>query len=183
MDTDALQSLRQRWPADSINVTQSNSAYIFSQLSRAADQPNVYHDYLHLDAIDSKTINDFALANDMTYSPNGTDPSSIDKENVPGWLGPHRNPDKPMFIHRTSGVYQGFPFEIQLAYAVASSQTENTSEVGLNRKSIIQITLPKIFPQIVLDSNKNESSVLRTYPSSLQPQSEACLGGRFFYIL
>jgi hypothetical protein len=178
MNTDCLLPLNQRWPDDRVTVTHLDSVYIFSQLYRSSAQPNVFQKYLRINSEDSQKIKDFASANQMTYSPYGIDLLAGGGKNVPGWLGPRTNTDKPIFTHRTSGKFHGYPIAVQLAYTLATMQKAG-SDVSLDKKSIIEITLPKLFPQIVLDSNVNESAAVRTFPTSFKPDQRHSLEGNF----
>lgn len=66
-----------------------------------------------------------------------------------------------------------------LAYTAADWQQKEATELALNKRSIIRVLLPKPFPQLFLDSNKNDKSLVSAVPTSFKADQKLTLEGSF----
>jgi hypothetical protein len=187
MEIDLLQPLEGRWPNDKVLIKKQPSLKdVEDMLSTPAGQ-NYYQDKLVIDEQDSAIISNFAAKNNMSYSPStDVEPEQYGKR-IPAWLGVQTKATQPVFTHEIKGTLHGYAISFCLAYApavVQSTRGTHTDDptiesVQLTRKSIIRITLPKIFPQIVLDSNKNDEGYMSTIPASFKDSQKMVLEGDF----
>lgn len=187
MNTESLQPLEGRWPNDKILIPAHSGLKNYAELLNAPDGQNFYHDKLVIDEQDNSLITSFATKNGMSYSPSAdVHPRQYGKR-LPAWLGVQTRATQPIFVHETIGILYGYQAKFCVAYAPANNQntrgtrTDNAAmeSLRLTRKSIIRITLPKTFPQMVLDSNKNDKSYTSTIPASFKDDQKLTLEGDF----
>ncbi|MBL8159572.1 hypothetical protein JNJ66_03885 [Candidatus Saccharibacteria bacterium] len=171
MNTAALQPLAGRWPEDVV-PTLDDPQRLFS----TPGTQSVYEGTVQVSETDSQSILQFATDNGMTYQKTVV-PQTGDVP--PAWLGPTLNTTMPVFAHEVQGQLFGFPVTMLLAYTAASTQQSNAENLNLARRSIVRVSLPKVFPQIVLESNKNDKSAVSTMPTSFKTDQKLGLEGAF----
>jgi hypothetical protein len=187
MNTDILLPLEGRWPDDRVLIKKQPGLNDVADMFSTPTGQNYYHDKLVADEDDSNLLSRFAAANNLSYSRAATvDPVQYGKR-LPAWLGVQTKATQPMFIHEIKGTLLGYGISFCLAYApdeLQSTRDTRTDDptiesVRLTRKGIIRITLPKVFPQMVLDSNKNDKGYTSTIPASFQENQKLALEGNF----
>lgn len=171
MNTTAIQILSGRWPDDTIPVSYSASKLFSTPRNRS-----IYEGTEQLNHTDSQAIKLFASENGFSYAPNVI----LDfGSTAPAWLGTTLNTTMPVFAHEISGQISGYPVTMLLAYKAANAQKKGSQTVHLVRKSIICVTLPKYFPQIVLESNKNDKTFVSSIETSFKTKQRLELEGNF----
>lgn len=135
---------------------------------------------------ETAAIKQFALSNGFEYYPGN--PQLVenvvhDYKTFPAWLGPSSKWIKKDAYHVTTGQYRGFYFTMFLMWDYTTNGTsyENPNEqqkidyIKQQTTGIVRVSLPKIFPQVVLDSIKNDryvSSVTTSFDASQSLQLE-----------
>lgn len=180
MNTAALQTLAERWPNDTVKNDRSGISDVGNLLFGASGQ-SIYEDRLQLDEQDSKAIASFAADNGLSYTPRTTEFRQTKfAGNPPAWIGHQIKTTQPVFAHVVSGEISGFPAQIFVGYTAAAVQSgRRDSDIKLNAKSYIKVTLPTFFPQMVLDSNKNDRGITGSMPASFKPSQKLHLEGDF----
>lgn len=133
---------------------------------------------LQIDPTDSKLIADFASANGMTYTARPDDIVYSSKPR-PAWVGPGTSATAPVFVHKVAGNVQGYDVTFFLEYAFGSVRRKYSNDISLRKRSIIRIKLPKVFPQVVLDSRTNEPGYISSFPTTIKPKQKVALEGDF----
>lgn len=178
MDTSLLSPLQSRWPNDrqpsATDMNIQNIEQAIGQLS-GSSSPWVR---LQIDPSDSKIIADFAQANNMTYVARPDDIVYSPKPR-PAWVGPLIPATAPAYVHRVRGSLQGYEISFFLEYAASPVQTRGSDYVALRKRSIVKVRLPKIFPQVVLDSHKNEPGYISSFPTTIKSDQKITLEGDF----
>jgi hypothetical protein len=198
MNTQSLQAFAGRWPHDDINSDPENIPTI-ADVMRAVTEPAAYfRDTLRVDQADAQAMGAFAAANSMQYQTYGAAPSGYPLTHPPAWMGILNAATTPNLIHEVKGTILGYPVSFCLEYSPQRSQndrstdrpangfglrfTTNTttvSQTSLDKRSIIRVTLPKVFPQMVLDSNKNDRGHTSSIPTTIEPDQLLTLEGSF----
>lgn len=134
---------------------------------------------MQFDQTDSQTLSSFAQANHFTYLQTSSYQAGGSPETTPGWLGTTINTTMPVFVHQMDGTLFGYNVSFMLAYATNGMQRDGQATFQFNRRSIIRVSLPKVFPQVFLDSNKNDKGHLSTMASSFTDDQKLSLEGSF----
>lgn len=187
MNTEPLQSLEKRWPNDKILIKQQPNLQDVAAMLRAPSGRNYYQDNLILDEQDTNVISSFAAKNNMAYNSSPNIRPGQYGTNLPAWLGVQTKATQPMFAHEITGTVHGYSVSFCVSYAPADIQDTKVirtddhavKSIRLTRKSIIRVTLPKVFPQMVLDSNKNDRSYTSTIPASFKDSQKMTLEADF----
>ena len=167
MDISPLQALKVRWPAD--------EAVLLSNL----DALHNVSEHLQINENDSQTISQFAAANHFAYAQRPTEPPVRTSGYTPAWIRVPLPLSEPAYIHELTGMIDGYPVVMYLEYVPASTGHSYDRVQKLAKRSIIRVKLPKIFPQIVLDSNKNDRGLTSTFPNSIRSNQSLSLEGDF----
>ena len=179
MQFDILQTLDNRWPNDTVLLGDTNNTALLTGLITSHNNLSVYSDRLRLDEIDSKCIAAFGSAHGMTYTPRADVSVEFPDTADRAWPGHLLNTTAPMLAHKLEGNIHGYSIRTYLAYTASSVQTKGAETVRLVRRSVIRVALPKLFPQVVLESNKNDKSAVSTMPSSFKTSQRVDLEGDF----
>jgi len=135
-----------------------------------------------IDGNDSANIAAFAKANGFSYdsTPKVYEYSSVG--HAPAWVGPWGG----VLAHQVNGKLFGYDTTMSVFYqatGVSSSTSvvfKNTSKLHFNKTSVVRIKLNKIFPQMLLDSNRNDSaSGVSSVPSGIKDSQKISLEGNF----
>ncbi len=184
MDTSLLLPLQSRWPNDrqpfATDINIQNIEEAIGQLSGSISPWK----HLQLDPSDSGVIADFAHANNMTYVAWPDDIAYSSKQR-PAWVGPSIPAMAPVYAHQVKGSLHGYEIMFFLEYTSNSVQKRRSDYVELRKRSIIKLKLPKVFPQVVLDSHKNEPGYVSSFPTTIKSNQKVTLEGDFnsFYSL
>lgn len=179
MQIDALHVLEDRWPGDTLIVDDPTHAASFVKLFSSDKNTNIYDDLLQLDQSDSNSIRAFASANSWSYQPRAVLAEEFPSGTERAWPGHVAPSTAPMLAHRIQGSVYGYEAAMYVAYAPSSTQNESDPAVALVKRSVIKVTLPMTFPQIVLESNKNDKTAVSTMPSTFLPSQRLQLEGNF----
>ena len=179
MDIEKLSALVGRWPNDTIVSNKMIEIRHFPHLFDRPSGKSLFEDALRIDDQDARTIAEFAQANGMEYIQRSTIGSRYFSASVPAWLGAQAPAQTPVFVHELKAKIHGHDCTMVLAYSPVALQANDGSAHSLARKSIIIVSLPKLFPQMVLDSNKNDQGLESTIPSSFKPEQKMDLEGDF----
>lgn len=133
----------------------------------------------HIDRVQQQAILQFAGDNDFDYQE--ADPGLISRwtsrSGVPAWLGTIAWFAPKDAYHVVRGMIRGYEVTFFLIYehltnGISYSNPTPEQEQAYNRqqtRGIVRIKLPRVFPQILLDSNHNDrssnSSIWVTYKS------------------
>ena len=175
MILDALNALTNRWPNDILPT--ENFKQAVSEISGSATLSS----RLQIDQTDSQSLIQFAEVNGLTYSPLADDFNDQNQQTLPAWQGTNLIVNTPYYVHEMRGTMFDYPVRMCLEYKPSSVQVRNSSnhQYKLERRSIVRITLPQLFPQIVLDSNKNDGGAVSTIPTSIDSKQKITLEGNF----
>lgn len=166
MQTESLQALSGKWPDDAIHMDISNPIGATIDMLTSLKDKDYFLKFLKLDKSAQQAIEAFATANDMVYAPH--DQSLVDYsgglsnwKSLPGWVTSAAGGSTVIAAHILRGNMFGFRVEMFTHMWVYGDDTlkEQRGErgyMGFERTGIIKVKLPKNFPQIVLDSNKND---------------------------
>lgn len=117
----------------------------------------------------SDAINTFAIANNFTYSTSDAQISEDCKatgRSTPAWLGMTGFFTGKQINHVIKGSVRGFPVSMflmterltnGLSYQEGSSKQQKEQYYRQQTCGVVRVRLPKQFPQIVLDSYKNDT--------------------------
>ena len=167
MDISPLETLKERWPAD--------QAILLSAL----DALHNVSDHLNIDEHDSQVIAAFAAANHFSYTQRPTLPPVRTAGYTPAWIRVPLPLNEPAFAHELTGVIDGYPVTMYLEYIPAATGGRDDNVQHLAMRSIIRVALPKVFPQLVLDSNKNDRGLTSSFPNAIQSSQAISLEGDF----
>ena len=167
MDTSPLEGLGERWPAD--------KAILASAFDALQDVSN----HLKIDEHDSQVISQFAADNRFSYAQRPAEPPVRTAEYTPAWIRVPKLLNEPAYAHELTGVIDGYPVLMYLEYVPAAVGGHEDKVQKLAKRSIIRVSLPKVFPQIVLDSNKNDRGLTSSFPNSIQTRQAIRLEGDF----
>lgn len=134
----------------------------------------------------TRAIQQFATDNGFDFQLHNSDIveySIRDYKILPAWLGAVGMTAKKDAYYILSGQYMGFPTTMFLmwdnltegVYYRQPNEDQRMRYIRQQTTGIVRITLPKVFPQIVLDSNKNDrvqSSIRTEYESSQRMRLE-----------
>lgn len=185
MDTTLLQSLDGRWPRDEVRTKSQPSISDAISMLATAQNVSLYRDHLVLDAADSQALASFAAAMRLTYAAYDTTQSLPRTMHPPAWLGVRVPSTVPLYAHVMTGKLMGYPVTMSLEYAPANAQADKPSDpqgyepIQIHKRSIIRVALPKVFPQMLLDSNANDHGVSSSIPSSVARDQLVTLEGQF----
>lgn len=179
MDTSALQPLEGRWPNDIIPEPSGSDFQFAEKLFTTPRNQSVLQGLVQFDQTDSQALDAFAVANYFTYSQTSSYQAGSSPETTPGWLGTTINTTMPVFVHQMDGALFGYNVSFMLAYSTNSVQRDGQPTIHLDKRSIIRVSLPKVFPQVFLDSNKNDKGYLSTMASSFTDDQKLTLEGSF----
>lgn len=167
MNLTSLQPLANRWPADQLVLPAKDGLFI--------------------DTADSQLLANFAADNGWTYQ--ASSDFAINRYGTvpPAWLGSRGGGlASPLFAHVISGRLAGYSFEACLAYTPPvlwagrrPATSDAATQIPLQRRGIVRVTLPKLFPQLVLDSNKNDQGADSSLPASFAAKQKLSLEGDF----
>lgn len=179
MNITALQPLAGRWPNDVLPNDRDTSRELHAVITSRSGQ-SMYDKLFVFDPNDSQHIADFAHENGWSYTLQTNEfNQSAYAGRQPAWLGRQIRTTQPVFAHQITGTIDGFPAQMFVGYTTGSVQNTNTKVVNLIRKSYIRVTLPKVFPQMVLDSNKNDRRLTGSIPTSFKTSQKLRLEGNF----
>lgn len=181
MNTDALQPLTGRVPADIIMSDPSGISDVSSIIAGPRGQ-SIYENRLQIDEADSGRIAAFARDNGWNYTPRTTYNQTQFGGDPPAWLGIQLKTTQPVFAHEVRGELAGFPFAMFIGYTTAAVQTtsrKNPEPIRLNQTAYITVTLPKKFPQMALDSTKNDKGIVSSLATSYKTNQLLQLEGNF----
>ena len=167
MDISPLEALKGRWPADQ------------AILSSILDTLHNVSDHLLIDDHDSQAISQFAAANHFAYARRPAEPPVRASGYTPAWIRVPQPLNEPAYAHELTGMIDGYPVVMYLEYVPSSSGQSDDKVQNIARRSIIRVKLPKIFPQLVLDSNKNDRGLTSTIPNSIRSNQSITLEGDF----
>ena len=167
MDISPLVALKGRWPADQ------------AILSSTLDALHNVSDHLQIDKHDSQAISQFAAANNFAYAQRPAEPPVRASGYTPAWIRLPVPLNEPTYAHELTGIIDGYPVAMCLEYIPASTGQGDGKVQNLDKRSIIRVKLPKIFPQLVLDSNKNDRGLTSTIPNSIRSSQAITLEGDF----
>lgn len=170
MNTDALKTLETNWPK--VTLADPN-------LNTAIQRLNIanYFNSIEFDNSDSQAIAEFAKANNMEYLPKklGNDYVTYKEGWVyqPAWLG---NNNTPLLTNIVYGELLGYRLEFSVRL---TADTLVMGKVKPTQQGIVRVKLPKLFPQVLLDSNKNDQSKLSNVAVSFKSDQRLGLEGDF----
>ena len=167
MDISPLETLKERWPADQ------------AILSSALDALQNVSDHLNIDEHDSQVIAAFAAANHFSYTQRPTTPPVRTAGYTPAYIRVPLPLNEPAFAHELTGAIDGYPVTMYLEYVPATTGGRDDNVQHLAKRSIIRVALPKVFPQLVLDSNKNDRGLTSSFPNAIQSSQAISLEGDF----
>lgn len=141
----------------------------------------------------SNTIQKFAADNGFEYfsrKPELVEYDWHDYKSLPAWLGMVGITAAKDAYNVVSGDFMGYPFTMFLMWDKLTdgmiyrqpNEQQRLQYIQQQTTGIIKITLPKLFPQIVLDSNKNDrmqSSIRTEYLQSQRITLEGDFGDYF----
>jgi hypothetical protein len=179
MDTTPLQPLNSRWPNDKILAPTKVSLSQLTSLFTTPKGTSYFQKDFRLDPADSNVIAQFASANGLLYSANSSLAIYEIDDHYPAWRGPRIATTTQIVAHEVKGKLFGYDTTFTIEYLPANHQTESGTELNLTYRGVIRISLPKMFPQIVIDSNKNDKSYVSTIPTAIEPQQKLTLEGNF----
>jgi len=178
MDLSFLTPLGSRWPNDRQPfATDLNIQTIEQAIGQVSGSSSVW-ERLQIDEADSKVIADFAQANNMSYVARPHDVVNNSKLQ-PAWVGPWIPATAPVYVHQVAGNLNGYPVMFLLEYGASAVQTRGDDYVKLRKRSIIKVKLPKVFPQVVLDSYNNEPGYISSFPTTIKSDQKVALEGDF----
>jgi hypothetical protein len=142
-----------------------------------------------IDSLATKAIQQFASDNGFAFqlrNPDLVQYSWRDYKILPAWLGAVGIAATKDAYYILSGQYMGYPITMFLmwdnltegVYYRRPNEQQRLRYIQQQTAGIVRITLPKSFPQVVLDSNKNDriqSSVRTEY----EPSQRLILEGDF----
>jgi len=170
MNTDDLKTLGSNWP----KVTLENSS-LKTDIERLKTLN--YFNSIEFDNNDSQSIADFAKANNMEYLQKklGNDYVTYKQGWVyqPAWIG---NNDTPLLTNIVYGELLGYKVEFSVELI---ADTLVMGKVKPTQQGIVRVKLPKLFPQVLLDSNKNDQGMLSNVAVSYQADQRLGLEGDF----
>jgi hypothetical protein len=151
--------------------------------------PGYYPRYGGVDLNDSAIIKNFAVTNNFSYTSlvaEGELYSYFHDTNAdtnPSWMLTEKNLSNSgqIIIHEVSGILHGYPvkFCTSLLPNTSGGNHASGSVRDTAKKGIVRITFPVLFPQILLDSNKNDPSYKSTIPRSFKKDQLLQLEGKF----
>jgi len=170
MNTDNLKIFESNWP----KVTLENSS-LKTDIERLKTLN--YFNSIEFDNNDSQSIADFAKANNMEYLQKklGNDYVTYKQGWVyqPAWIG---NNDTPLLTNIVYGELLGYKVEFSVELI---ADTLVMGKVKPTQQGIVRVKLPKLFPQVLLDSNKNDQGMLSNVAVSYQADQRLGLEGDF----
>lgn len=183
MNITPLSTLKGRWPNDQVVVTTQFDARNFQKVLSAER----FWDDLKLDESDGLAIARFAAENGMAYAQYCPKDLAFSKSYAPAWIGMPTPVNPPILLHEVKGKLRGYDIVFCLEYSPSAVQDKardatadpHTRHLALSKRSIIRVTLPKIFPQMVLDSHKNDKSYISSIPVSVKTNQKVSLEGDF----
>ena len=176
MNNTALKTLDGRWPSDQLAVHQA-SAEDFINIFSTAGRDKLWDDLI-INEDDSSLIAQYAADNNYQYN---RGPAGLAKQSQGSALiGPARVVNAPIYLHEVRGRVHGYDVTFMLEYAPSTLQTDDADKpLALDKRSFVIVKLPKIFPQIVLDSNKNYPHRIGIMPTSIRSDQKVDLEGDF----
>jgi hypothetical protein len=149
--------------------------------------PNHLVKFFRPDAAAQEAITQFAQANNMTYTVCDQSlfnfPTDFDAYKTrPAWAGFLAGTSNCLATHVVSGELYGFPVTMFMARQVFGDNHVGGAQVGemlLTSKSVIRVRLSKVFPQLVLDSNKNDRGTSSSIEISFNQDQRQSLEGDF----
>jgi len=184
MQLESLHPLDGRWPNDKVLTKRQPNLRDALKILETPAGHSAYEDNLSFDKQDQSVIMAFATQNNFTYSPRADVNPEQYGSKLPAWLGLQTMATQPVCVHQVSGELYGYAITFFLTYTPSSVQRNTRVSPGIEatdlvRKSIIQVKLPKVFPQMVLDSNKNDKSHTSTIPATFKNSQKLQLEGNF----
>lgn len=151
--------------------------------------PGYYLGYGGVDLNESAIIKNFANTNNFSYTPLVAEgelyPYFLDTkaDTNPSWMLTQKNLSNSgqIIIHEVSGTLLGYP--VKFCTSLLPNTTGGNHSSGNVRdrakKGIVRVTFPVLFPQILLDSNKNDPSHISTVHRSFKKDQLLHLEGEF----
>ncbi len=178
-----LQIFTQRWPNDKI-IVRSMDIRRFREMIAQNVTESPYLKELELDPGDTDVLRQFAEQSGFRYDQHRPIAEYVHAGHNPAWLGTRTAATMPMFVHALTSTTRGYAVETFLEYAVSSTQKSNAGvgdEQHLDKRSIVAVTLPEnyVFPQLLLDSNKNDRGITSTIPTTINRSQIVKLEGNF----
>ncbi len=163
--TEALNTLENRWPNDST----SGMKVVDSQVTS-----------LTIDPADAEVVAKFAQDNGFSYQQG---PTIIDTRSftsgTPVWASGAFD-HSVVVLHEAAGTLFGFDTRFQISYRWSGgSAGSDTVSYDYVRNSVVRIKLPKRFPQMLLDSHKNDMFIVSSVMSGVSSGQRISLEGDF----
>lgn len=141
------------------------------------------------DSLITKAIQQFASDNGFAFqlrNPDLVQYSLRDYKILPAWLGAVGMTVKKDAYYILGGQYMGYPVTMFLmwdnltegVYYRQPDEQQRLRYIQQQTTGIVRITLPKSFPQVVLDSNKNDR-VQNSVRTEYEPSQRLALEGDF----
>lgn len=187
MDTSALAPLAHRWPHDQV-ITPANPGFeALGRILENSSTVNFYASDFRFDENDGAAIAAFGQANGLTYARNAPPAAAIPGAQLPAWIGFRVVQTAPIGVHQLTGQILGHNARMWVEYVPAMVQENTTiteagramTPVRLKGRSLIAVDLPKTFPQLVLDSNKNDRGITSSIPTTIEADQKISLEGDF----
>ncbi len=191
MNTNALTALTDKWPNEYIAINSEDPASVLASVT----QENFYVQNLTIDHQATDAVSNFAAQNQLTYdtSPATFRSSATNFRAIPVWQKRMHASYGALTNHRIHGNIQGFEVSMELLYAGFGEG--NYSSYGLlsprsgphargnaeipYKAGVIRVQLPKLFPQIVLDSRKNDRNFMVSIDAGIKAGQKLQLEGDF----
>lgn len=179
----ALEPLGTKWP----NYTHNRHGFDNQQIDDLKRMAQTYNtsgqldhaiaDLGNIDTTNIDAIAAFATDNGFTY--NNTIGSAYDflgytKDHMPAWT--QNNMLSTRQVSGVSGTILGYPI-VMCINQIARSTTNNVPNIS--SQGVIIVELTKIFPQLVLDSNKNDKFGIKISSSAIKEDQKITLEGNF----
>jgi hypothetical protein len=191
MNTDALTKLTDKWPNEYISIDNNDPASMLA----AVTQESFYAQNLVIDQQVATAVSTFAAQNQFTYktSPAVFKPVSTNIQAVPVWQKRMHASYGAITNHRIRGNIQGFEFSMQLLYTGFGEgnyssrgilspnngpHAQGNAEIAY-KAGVIRVKLSKMFPQIVLDSRKNDRRFMVSLDAGIKAGQTIQLEGDF----
>lgn len=191
MNTSALVELNDSWPTEYISVKDNALAGI---LAMATNEAFFVQNFV-TDPKASEVISNFAAQNQFVYenSPAVFRSNANNTVGTPAWQKRMQNSYGALTNHRIHAIIQGFSVEMELLYAgfgegnyssrgmlspKQGPHAPGNAEIAY-KAGIIRVKLPKIFPQIVLDSRKNDRNLMGSLDVDIKSGQRLQLEGDF----
>lgn len=192
MNITALSSLGGAWPSEYVDVGDDTNPMAALSAITIGD---FFVQNLAQDSSAVQAIGEFAAQNEFTYdaNPKVFEQSTARADLIPVWQKRMHASLGSITAHQVAAQVQGFEVTMGLLYA-GFGESRNIQRGVLASKSgphapghaeiaykagIVRVGLPKVFPQIVLDSNKNDRLFMGSLDALIKSGQQLSLEGDF----